>query len=251
MFPGTKTPLKPTDSRKRKFVVPMVPGVGNTLTYRLTEEQEAAFRKYWPIRFNKDIMEMFGLSDSTVHRLARELGLKKNMKVIARKHTEQSYRTCIDNGYYASIKGKRPSDACYEAYRRKCQEGYHPLKAMKENHPRKYKELCRRRSEDRKELIAKERRRMDIGLPQRSRLHVPVYKYTRSQVNQRRNAQLKYGYVVGDMHEFSGERWTIYYTSETKRSSRFEKNLNKNGFAIKELAIHKRSRNTTDMIHFQ
>lgn len=240
-FNGLKTPvLGDIDLRKRRFVVPIVHGKNGALTCKLTPEQEEAFRKYFPIRFNRDIMEMFGLSFTTVHRLAREMGLKKNMKVIQHKHAMHNKKVCEQNGYYDSIRGKQVSEACKEGMRRKWAEGFHPLKQIKEANPRRYKALMKKRSEDRKEVIRKAKRRLEIGLPPGTNLHIPVYDYSRTQTLQRHYAK-KQGYIVGSKRENSGERYIIYYTKDTIRGERFEKNLEKNGFTVKEYAVRHQS----------
>ena len=249
-FAGLKTPtLGETDLRKRKFVVPIVHGKNGALTCQLTPEQEEAFRKYFPIKFNRDIMEMFGLSFTTVHRLAREMGLKKDMKVIKHKQAVEIKKTCEQNGYYDSIRGKQVSEACKEAMRQKRAEGFHPLTHLKETNPRRYKALMKKRSEDRKEAIRKAKRRLEIGLPPGTKLHLPVYEFSRSQTCQRYYAK-KHGYILGDMREFSGERYTIYYTKDTDRCERLERNLEKNGFTVKEKVIHKCLENSKYVYHF-
>ena len=58
---------------------------------------------------------------------------------------------------------------------------------------------------------------------------------TTSQVNHRYNAVKKYGYVVLDLlHPESepSDRMLIYYDNDTRRSTRFERNLLRDGFKV-------------------
>ena len=58
--------------------------------------------------------------------------------------------------------------------------------------------------------------------------------YTRRQTAHRYNA-LKRGYIImEDCSEQGGERYNIYYDSDTQRTPIFERNLLKDGFHIKE-----------------
>ena len=55
------------------------------------------------------------------------------------------------------------------------------------------------------------------------------------QMNHRYNAVKKYGYVVLDLrHPDSdpSDRWLIYYDNDTRRSTRFERNLLRDGFKV-------------------
>jgi hypothetical protein len=92
-----------------------------------------------------------------------------------------------------------------------------------------------RRSEERKDTIRKEKRRVLYGMERKTRLRcIVMCPYTKRQVSHRYNA-MKRGYIVmEDCTEQSGERYNIYYDNETSRAPIFEKNLVKDGFKIKE-----------------
>jgi hypothetical protein len=111
----------------------------------------------------------------------------------------------------------------------------HPARIMRRENPRKYRKWMERRSQERKEVIRKERRRMLYGMERKTRLKcIVLCKYTKRQVNHRYNA-LKRGYIVmEDCSEQSGERYNIYYDDNTQRSTIFEQNLIKDGFHVKE-----------------
>lgn len=232
-FNNTKSPLKP--NCKPKYQVPMRKHLGyGPLEYYLTPELESEFRRLFPVNTNRRMMQLFGISFSTVERFKRELGLAKDKKVIIRKQAEMTKRICEKNGYYASIRGRKPSDAAIEATKKMWAAGFHPMKALKERNPRKYKRIIKKRSETRREQIRREKCRLSIGLEPRTNLHIPVYKYDRKQIHLRYTMKER-GYILGDMRENSGERYTIFFDADTERSAIIEKHAEANGFSVRDI----------------
>lgn len=92
-------------------------------------------------------MQWFGISFSTLQRFKRELGLEKDMRAIRKQQAKDAKKICEKNGYYDSIRGKAPSEACLEATRRLRASGFHPVKQLKDDNPRKYKRVLRKKSE--------------------------------------------------------------------------------------------------------
>lgn len=95
------------------------------------------------------------------------------------------------------------------------------------------------RSERLKEMWKSEKRRIAIGLSQNSRLVCPVEPYSEIHHGIRHRARRR-GYVVGDPYEFSGERYTIYFTEESRRSAIFERHCVQHGIAVKDFESRKR-----------
>jgi hypothetical protein len=210
----------------------------------LTDEQRAWLCKWFPEEENSRLMAASGMSHSTLHRFARQFGLTKSPKGIKRirkRQAAQIKRVCEKNGYYDSLRGKRPSEACRRGVAQMWQDirdgkREHPAIIMKRKNPRKYCEWMKRKSEERKETIRKETRRILYGLERQTKLKMVVMcPYTRRQVNHRYHA-LKRGYIVmEDCTEHGGERYNIYYDNETERAPIFEKNLMKDGFRIMQM----------------
>lgn len=219
-------------------------GCGRVSTYVLTDEQREWLCKYFPEVENSRLMKMSGMSHSTLHRFARNLGLTKSeagLKGIKKRQAAHVKRVCEKNGYYDSLRGRPPSEAArcasvqmWEEIRDGSRE--HPFMILRRTSPRKYKQMIEQKAASRKETVRKEMWRVNIGLPQKTRLKcIVLFKYTRSQVAHRYNA-LKRGYIVmQDCSERSGERYNIYYDEDTARSPVFEQNLMKDGFTIKQL----------------
>ena len=206
---------------KARYQVPsrLVRGVK---TYYLTPELEQHFRRLFPVTMNRDMMRLFGISHTTMERFKRNLGLTKNMRTIRHKHAQHVKRICEENGYYDSLRGKAPSEACQEAARLKRESGFHPMKALKQKNPRKYLRILEKRSDARKELMHKERMRVDWGLTKQTNLHIPYDPYGRKRMTFR-NTCKAVGYIPGNAHD-PAERWTIYYDQNTRRGAIRERN---------------------------
>lgn len=219
------------------------PTRNNVKVWVLTEEQREWFVKWFPEVENSRLMAASGMSHTTLHRFARELHLTKSkagMKRIKHRQTLHAKRTCEKNGYYDSLRGRQPSEACRQATAKMWQdirEGKreHPARIMRRENPRKYRKWMQRRSEERRETIRKEKQRVLYGMERKTRLRcIVMCKYTRSQIGHRYNALRRGYFVMEDCSEQSGERYNIYYDHETKRSPIFERNLLKDGFHLKE-----------------
>lgn len=232
-FPNTHTPRMSEISGEAKYQCPthIVNGV---VTYYMTPELEARFRKLYPVTMNRDMMRLFGISFSTLQRFKRDLGLHKNMRTIRHKHAQVVKRICEENGYYDSLRGKQPSEACIEASRRKRASGFHPLTELKKKNPRKYRRVVQQLSEARKELVRKEKIRVEWGLGQDTKIHIPYDPYGRKR-SIFKNTCKAVGYIPGNAHD-PAERWKIFYTPDTKRGRIRERNGEKLGFKFEPLS---------------
>ena len=228
-FRNTKTPLKPT--KEAKWQVPMRPNAKSGVReYYLEGELKERFCKLFPKNSNRRMMTWFGISFSTLQRFKREFGLEKDMKSIIRQQAKDTKRICERNGYYASIRGKTPSEACMEAARRLRAAGFHPIKQLKANNPRKYKRLMQKKSEQRKELWRKERMRMVYGLERRTKLRLPLNSLTHAA------SACKY-MMIRECNYFAdpdGDSHIICYDSQTRRSEKREATAIRHGFTIVE-----------------
>ena len=228
-FRNTKSPLKPTTPAK--WQVPMRPNAKSGVKeYYLEGELKERFCNLFPKNTNRRMMTWFGIGFSTLQRFKREFGLEKDMKSIIRQQAKDTKRICERNGYYASIRGKAPSEACLEATRQLRAAGFHPMKQLKANNPRKYKRLMQKKSEQRKELWRKERLRQKYDLDRQTSLHLPLNPLSHRASSQK-HAMIKccnyFPDPLGDPH-------IICYDSETQRSARREKTAAKHGLKVVE-----------------
>ena len=228
-FNNTKTPNKPIG--KAKWQVPMRPNAkSGMMEYYIEGELKERFCKLFPKNSNRRMMTWFGISFSTLQRFKREFGIEKDMKSIRKQHAKDIKRICERNGYYASIRGKAPSDACLEAARRLRAAGFHPIKQLKANNPRKYKRLMQKKSVQRKELWRKERMRMVYGLERRTKLRLPLNSLTHAA------SACKY-MMIRECNYFAdpdGDSHIICYDSQTRRSEKREATAIRHGFTIVE-----------------
>ena len=228
-FRNTKTPLKPTIAAK--WQVPMRPNEkSGAKEYYLEGELKERFCKLFPKNSNRRMMTWFGISFSTLQRFRRELGLQKDMRAIRKQLAKDIKKTCEKNGYYDSLRGHAPSEACQEAARKMWADGFHPLKQIKANNPRKYKRLMRKKSEQRKELWRKEQLRAFYGLERQTNLRIPDAPLTHKATAQK-HAMIKccnyFADPLGDPH-------IVCYDSETQRSARREATAAKHGLKVVE-----------------
>ena len=216
-FNNTKTPLKPTTVAK--WQVPMRPNAkSGKKEYYLEDELKERFCKLFPKNSNRRMMTWFGISFSTLQRFKREFGLEKDMKSIRKQHAKDIKKICERNGYYASLRGKAPSEACMEATRQLRAAGFHPMKQLKANNPRKYKRLMRKKSEQRKELWRKEKLRAFYGLERQTHLRIPSSPLSHS-ASSHKHAMIKFCNYFADP---LGDPYIVCYDSQTRRSARRE-----------------------------
>ena len=228
-FPGVLTKLPVPAGRNNARI---------SYRYFLTDEQREWLIKWFPEEGNSRLMEVSGMKSCTLHRFARELGLRKStsgMKIIRKRHAAHIKRLCEANGYYDSLRGKPVSEACLAGTRRMWQEvregkRLHPFRRMSKY---RQKKIFERMSAAKKELIRKEKLRQSYGLERNTKLHLPIVPYTRSQVFHRSNA-LKRGYFYYAGKLTDNDRYIIFYDDRTKRSELFERNLRKDHFIIEE-----------------
>lgn len=207
----------------------------------LTPEQEAWVRRYFPTTKGTTMRAMVGVSGTTLYRIVRGLGVSKTDATRARiwrAASRKGKETCERNGYYASLRGRPMPPGCAEAtkeYWRRVREGKEPspIAKMRERHPTLFRKMMAERGERRRKQIRMERVRLMSGMPQETRLrNIVLKRYTRSQVNHRRNALTRGYWFYEDCSERGGERYNIYYDNDTERSARFEGNLRKDGFNV-------------------
>lgn len=205
----------------------------------LNDEQLAWLRRRFPVTENCRLAKAMGISMYKLKELMKEYGLTKSeagLKAIRRRRDKEAAKTNERNGCYDRKRGHPVSEATIAGARRRWEEyrnglREHPLQMIQRTDPERYEALMATHSRNRRELIAKEKRRIIYGLERKTRLKTVVMKaYTRSQRHHRHNALLR-GYLLDeDCREGQPGRYVIYYDDETERSAKFEQNCIKDGF---------------------
>ena len=208
----------------------------------LNDEQRAWLCQWFPTIENKRLAKAMGVSLYNLHCFARELGLTKSeagWRAIKRRQTKAMAKTNERNGCYDRKRGHAPSEATLQGARRRWEEYRQGLRestyeALKRRDPKRYEAVRQMRSMNRREMIAKEKRRIIYGMERKTNLKIVVMKpYTRSQIHHRCNA-LKRGYLLDvDCSEGQPGRYVIYYDDDTVRSAKFEANCIADGFTFK------------------
>lgn len=207
----------------------------------LNDEQRAWLCRWFHKTENKRLAKAMGISLYKLHCFARELHLTKSeegWRAIKRRQMKAMAKTNRKNGCYDRKRGHPPSEATIQGSRRRWEEYRQGLRestygTIKRTDPKRYQAVMKKRSESRREMIRKEKRRIIYGLERKTSLKVVVMKpYTRSQLAHRCNA-LKRGYLLDvDCSEGKPGRYVIYYDEETQRSAKFEANCIKDGFTF-------------------
>ena len=207
----------------------------------LNDEQREWLCQWFPTIENKRLAKAMGISLYKLHCFARELHLTKSeegWRAIKRRQTKAMAKANHKNGCYDRKRGHTPSEATLEGNRRRWEKVRAGLEELpqdiaKRKHPKRWQASLKKRSDDRKEMIRKEKRRIVYGMERKTSLKVVVKPYTGSQTSHRYNA-LKRGYLLDmDCSEGQPGRYVIYYDDETQRSAKFEANCIKDGFTFK------------------
>ena len=174
----------------------------------LDSKQRAWLEKHYKHTKNDDIAQRFGISRSSVHRIAKRMGLQKSqhyMKKIQNEAAAKAKESHLNNGTYNPKGFKIPRSEEFQF--KKGVTSLQRLGAKRE------KERIAKSMETRKQLYKVERARVLFGLPQQTKLVVsrkpPIVRSRRYYLKQR-------GYII--------ERGSniVYYNSETRRSLSME-----------------------------
>ena len=226
-FNGTKTPLKPTGVAK--WQIPKRKTENGVVAYCLEGELKELFIKNFPIHSNRRIMQWFGISFSTAERLARQLGLKKDMTRIRKELARDIKRTCEKNGYYDSLRGKSLPENALIGLRKLYEGGFSAISRLREKSPAKYKKYREKMLESHKDMWRKERMREKYGLERKTKLNIPFHPMTHKQSSCKHYMIKKYNYFADP-----DDRHAVCYDSQTRRSERSERTSIRHGLRIVE-----------------
>jgi len=187
----------------------------------LTPEQEKWITAHFKNTKNDTIMQKLNISQSSLHRFARETGLKK---------TKQFQKKCqlaaAAKAHQVNIANNWPPKGYIipRSEQNRFQAGQSPVQRMGK---KKNKIRIERMVKTRNKTIAAEKRRVLFGFDQKTKLKVVAATHAK---NGFRHLLKKRGYVV------ERAAYTIYYTETTNRNPKTETTATKtHGLTIKPL----------------
>lgn len=150
----------------------------------LNDEQREWLCRWFPTIENKRLCKAMRISDYKLHEFARELNLIKSeagMKAIKRRQSKAAAKTNEKNGCYDRKRGHPVSDATLAGIRKRWEEYRAGLRestyeTLRRRDPKKYQAVKEKRSQNRRELIEKEKRRIIYGLERKTNIKVVVMK---------------------------------------------------------------------------
>lgn len=187
------------------------------------------FAKLYPVTSHPDLSRIFGVCLNVIRKFGKELGLAKDLREINRKSAIKAVATCTENGYYASLRGKRPSEKCIQLVRERFASGFNPIKVFKERHTEEeYRALIQRGAQTKKRVIKADRLRIRYGLPQRTKYRLPDEAEKRAHM-----VKLDMIYRCNYFADPAHPNW-VCYDKDTKRSAVREATAIRRGLEIVE-----------------
>ena len=196
----------------------------------LTPEQVKWLRVEYPKTKNGELCSAMGLCYDTLRKLAKTYGLEKNKKWMEKIHKEAqvaAVQRLHELGWYEHLSNPENMQHTLAGQRRWLSEGHRPMEGWSRQRLTSFR---KRQSSHMKQLLARERIRTQLGLPQLTRRTIVNNPYTKQQVDMRHRMYAK-GYTVIDAVE-GPERFCIYYDNQTSRSAKMEKFAAQIGFKI-------------------
>ena len=183
--------------------------MGKTDKIALTPEQERWLVAHFRHTTNPEIARRLGISETTMHRFARELGLTKS-----RQHMRKTQRNAADKAKESHLRNGTYPPKGYiiprsEEFRFKA--GVTPVERLGK---RKERQRIERSAESRRKTFREERARALFGVPRRTGLR--VVREPRGKTCQRWYLR-KRGYIIDEANLIA------YWTDETRRATILEK----------------------------
>ncbi len=196
--------------------------IGNRGGRSLNEKEIAWIVKHYKHTKNEDIMQRFGIGESTLHRTARKYGLKKSpqqMKKMQAGAAEAARQACTEYGVYqATAERMRKVMSSYKERGERLPDSFAPGESNKDRlTPERFRKCMEKIHRKRNETIRRDRARLVFGLPQKSKLRLSVC----DPKMQRRRAYYRWLLVRRNYIVERGAT-TIYYDEETDRDEDLE-----------------------------
>lgn len=194
----------------------------------LTTEQVEKLKQLYPDHTNKEMAQLFGCTEWTVRRTVAEIGLSKVGKTaeFRKRMSDKANEVFMANGRKNNWKLQRglmqklrDAGKCTHTFK----SGENNLQRLGEE-----REALRlqRIGKARRSLLEAERRRINWGLPQKTKLKICFDQRRMLRKAEWRCNLRKRGYIVAYASNI------IYYDDNTKRSQQTEQTIAKYGFVV-------------------
>lgn len=182
------------------------------------------FRDSYPFCCNDDLAAQMGLSLSSMHRIAKDMGLKKN------PDWERWLRKALGSRILAIKISRGTNTPKGFIIPNRGVNGFKKGVWAHENRSAEERDaIYRKIGKSRKALYRREAIRKSYGLKPLTKQKVG--RASKAVISWRLNAK-KRGYLLRDGRSAEGMAKEVYYTDDTKRGELFEKNGAKFGFVI-------------------
>ena len=187
----------------------------------LTDEQQQWLRDNYATTLNKDCAAHLGISESSVHRWARAMGLKKDPEWFRTILLERcSMMAAANRG-----EGNRGKSNLMNGAKTRFRKGQTNIQRYGEENERR---RIQRAAATRRETIRKERMRIRWGLPQQTKLRV----ISNRKATEARYALKRRGYIIPGRGSMEA-----YWDENTTRSTVVESNAAKVGIKVKPVEV--------------
>lgn len=174
----------------------------------LTDRQETWLKKHFKNTKNADLCEKLGISETALHRYARQFGLTKTkqfMKKVQANTAAKAKESHLKHGTYPPKGYRIPRSEEFQF-----KPGVTNLERLGK---RKEAQRIQRSVESRKKTFRYEKARRTFGVPQKTKLR--VFQQPRQRILDRCYLK-KRGYIIDEVN------FVAYWTPETRRATRLE-----------------------------
>lgn len=195
----------------------------------LTKEQEEWLKENFSTMKNDVIADRLGISLTRLHVFARAMGLTKDpefMRQLRRENVDKLKEHNQTTSYvHAYLSCKRRYEEYVKSGGKTPWQGFKPgVKNIERLGPEKNAARIKKLQEIRRQQIARDRRRISLGLDPLTNL-IRASKFTQWEKDFRSNMK-RAGYII-----FKNDP-VIYYDKDTRRSTRREDAAKKNGMQV-------------------
>lgn len=201
----------------------------------LTEKETQWIIRHYQHTKNTDIMEKYGIGESSLHRLARKYGLKKSKQFLGKVQAEAvvaAHDVCRQYGVYEETSRRmKVKMAEMSARGERIPGSFMPgVTNVQRLGKKRDRERIEKSRQSRNETIRRDRLRLHWGLPQQTRIHLTFNGYDENHHKKSVHRHLfrKHNYIV----DWGSD--DVYYDSETDRHPKMEANAHKYGLRVME-----------------